>query len=1101
MVLPIGHTGDVNYARFSPDGKRIVTASNDQTVKIWDAATGSLLVDLKLRSLNFAKLSPDGKKIVTVPFDDTAKIWDAETGKLLTNLIMGHGIGIEDAAFSPDGKKVVISTQKGNIKIWDSQEGQLLIDFKGHPGDVIFPYAEFSPDGKKILAAANGEKIKIWDAESGESLMHFQPDNDEYYSAHFLPGGKSIVTISYKNHAIKTWDAETGNPLTAWEVRDNPIKDVQISPNGKIIFTILSDSTAKIWDWLTGTLLADLKGHAGDISSAEFSPDNRKIVTASIDNRSAKIWNAETGKPIAELIGHSDEVYLARFSRDGKKIVTGSRDNTAKIWDAETGKVIIDLKGHTKAVDVVHFSPDGKKIITNYREWASEVTWDAETGERLPKKNESVFDTYLMQFSPDKKKMLLICKDTVKIFDFEKGKFAVNLTEDVGTAISARFSLDGKKVFTLSKGGTAIAAWDAETGKRLLYLDGIRPLDLAQFSLDGKKIVIILRDSVKISDVETGKILVFLHGHTNKVIFAQFSPDGKKIGTSSYQSVQIWDSETGKLLADLKQDAGGWIKSTRFSPDGHKLVTTSSDITAKVWNGKTGTVSDLKGHTGNVYYAEFSPDEKTIVTASTDNTCKIWNAETYRLIYTFFAVDSTDYFSQVPGGYYMCTPNAAKLLHYVTKNLEVITFDQLDIKYNRPDKVLEAIGCPDTALIHSYYRAYEKRIKKLGIDTTQFKSGYSVPKSDFLNRDQIEQEPEQKNDQLSLHISGSDSTYHLDRFNVWVNQVPVYGIRGVSLKNRNKSNLDTTVTITLSQGDNRIETSVTDANGTESYHMPLYVKYNPDKPVDSLMHFVGIGINNFADKNYSLNWSVKDIHDLADKFKERYKDKCTIDTLFNENVTKDSVIALKKKLLKSNVNDKVVLAYSGHGLLSKDYDYYLSTYNVNFKDPAKNGLPYDALENLLDSIPARKKLMLIDACHSGELDKDEMNRYTQTADERKKNGVKDEGHKGAEVGLVEKPGLSMQSSYELMKQLFVNVGKSTGATIISAAGGVQYALEKNDLRNGVFTYSILENMQKNPHVTISALKQYVNKRVTELTAGMQVPTTRNETDVVDWEVW
>jgi hypothetical protein len=449
----------------------------------------------------------------------------------------------------------------------------------------------------------------------------------------------------------------------------------------------------------------------------------------------------------------------------------------------------------------------------------------------------------------------------------------------------------------------------------------------------------------------------------------------------------------------------------------------------------------------------------------------------------------------------MATQNAAKLLHYVTKNLEVITFDQLDIKYNRPDKVLEAIGCPDTALIHAYHRAYEKRIKKLGIDTAAFKSGYSVPKSDFLNRDQIEQKREQKQDQLGLHISGSDSTYNLDRFNVWVNQVPVYGIRGISLKNRNKGTLDTTVMISLSQGDNRIETSVTDINGTESYHIPLYVKYVPDKPVDTLIHFVGIGINKFNDKSHNLSWSVKDIRDLALKFKGKYGSKCIIDTLFDENVTNSNVTNLKKVLLKTGVNDKVVLAYSGHGLLSKDYDYFLSTYNVDFKDPAKDGLPYDALENLLDSIPARKKLMLIDACHSGELDKDEMNRYTQTAIDRKKNGVTDLGHKGGDVEVTEKSGMSMASSFELMKQLFVNVGKSTGATIISAAGGVQYALEKNDLKNGVFTYSILENMQQNPHINLSALKQYVNKRVTELTAGMQVPTTRNETDVVDWQVW
>ena len=95
----------------------------------------------------------------------------------------------------------------------------------------------------------------------------------------------------------------------------------------------------------------------------------------------------------------------------------------------------------------------------------------------------------------------------------------------------------------------------------------------------------------------------------------------------------------------------------------------------------------------------------------------------------------------------------------------------------------------------------------------------------------------------------------------------------------------------------------------------------------------------------------------------------------------------------------------------------------------------------------------------------------------------------------------MKNSFELMQQLFLNVGRSTGATVISAAGGMQFALEQNDLRNGVFTYSILEYMQQHPHATVSSLKQRVQKRVTELTMGLQVPTTRNETTAVDWEVW
>ena len=170
-----------------------------------------------------------------------------------------------------------------------------------------------------------------------------------------------------------------------------------------------------------------------------------------------------------------------------------------------------------------------------------------------------------------------------------------------------------------------------------------------------------------------------------------------------------------------------------------------------------------------------------------------------------------------------------------------------------------------------------------------------------------------------------------------------------------------------------METSITDVNGIESYRQPLFVKYVSQKPTTAKTYFIGLGINRFSDSIHNLNWSVKDIRDLANKFASK---GAVIDTLFDEGVTIENVLQLKKKLLLTGEEDKVIIAYSGHGLLSSDYDYFLSTYAVNFNQPQISGLPYEELENLLDGIKARKKLLLIDACHSGEVDKEEMKNYS-----------------------------------------------------------------------------------------------------------------------------
>ncbi|MBP6688075.1 MAG: caspase family protein, partial [Lacibacter sp.] len=222
-------------------------------------------------------------------------------------------------------------------------------------------------------------------------------------------------------------------------------------------------------------------------------------------------------------------------------------------------------------------------------------------------------------------------------------------------------------------------------------------------------------------------------------------------------------------------------------------------------------------------------------------------------------------------------------------------------------------------------------------------------------------------------------------------------------------------------------------------------------------------------------------------------------TLFDANFKLSNVQSLKQTLLKTNINDKVIIAYSGHGLLSKQYDYYLSSYTVNFKNPEENGIAYEEIENLLDNIPARKKLLLLDACHSGEVDKDEMLAIQQAKSKQGSKGLI--MNRGSEDEIIETKTVGLQNSFELMQSLFVNVGKGTGSTIISAAGGVQFAQERDDLENGVFTFSLLEALSQNPTIKVSELKQYVGWRVEELTKGLQKPTTRNELKDFDWTVW
>ena len=194
----------VAFASFSPDGKRIVSASWD--VRIWDAETGQCLHKLEGHT-NFVwsvSFSPDSKRIVSASFDKTIRIWDAQTGQCLREL-KGHYFWIYSAFFSPDGKKIVSGSGDRNIRIWDAETGQCLQTWGGGIGsNIALLIASYSPDGKRIIAAA-GNTISILDAQTGQIIQKLEEHTGEVISAFFSPDGKRIVSASADN-TIKIWD-------------------------------------------------------------------------------------------------------------------------------------------------------------------------------------------------------------------------------------------------------------------------------------------------------------------------------------------------------------------------------------------------------------------------------------------------------------------------------------------------------------------------------------------------------------------------------------------------------------------------------------------------------------------------------------------------------------------------------------------------------------------------------------------------------------------------------------------------------------------------------------------------------------------------------
>ena len=191
----------------------------------------------------------------------------------------------------------------------------------------------------------------------------------------------------------------------------------------------------------------------------------------------------------------------------------------------------------------------------------------------------------------------------------------------------------------------------------------------------------------------------------------------------------------------------------------------------------------------------------------------------------------------------------------------------------------------------------------------------------------------------------------------------------------------------------------------------------------------------------------------------------------------------------------VIIFLAGHGLLDEEYEFYFATYDCDFDDPARYGLSYDELDSMLYLIPSRKVLLMIDACHSGEVDVDLMSKSTAVPSYTDVSVSVSSQFRGAKVRR--EPQVGLRNSIDYMKQLFVSMNYGTGAQVISAASGEGYALESDKWNNGLFTYAFLNalndseaDLNKNRKLEVSELRSYVSEKVAELSNGKQLPTAR-----------
>ncbi len=429
------------------------------------------------------------------------------------------------------------------------------------------------------------------------------------------------------------------------------------------------------------------------------------------------------------------------------------------------------------------------------------------------------------------------------------------------------------------------------------------------------------------------------------------------------------------------------------------------------------------------------------------------------------------------------------------------SFEQFDLIFNRPDIVLERLGYSSDNIIKAFRSAYHKRLQKMNFTEDMLKPDFHIPDLAITNMEEISLNTSEP--LVTLEINMKDEIYLLDRINVWINDVPIYGTNGIDLRKENSQLIKKEIQVELASGANKVQVSVLNQAGAESYKETIFINYTNILASKPSLYLISIGVSDYENNQYNLKYAGKDASDIKELFQKNSNatfEKIHVKTLLNEEVTRQNIMGLKSFLQNAQRDDIVIISFAGHGILDTSYNYYLATNDLDFNNPSIKGLPYEELESLLDGVVPLKKILLIDACHSGEIDKELVVEATKKNVSMKKVG------RGAEAEYVLNEEQVISS--DLYKELFNDLRRGTGATVISASGGLDVAYESSEYQNGLFTYCLLHGLQsmkadlnKDGQIMLSELQSFLYENVVSLSKGTQRPTSRIENLSLDFRVW
>jgi WD40 repeat protein len=1033
-------------------------------------------------AINHVKYAPDGRSIYSASDDNSIKMWDVKTG-IDINTFDAHEAGVNCLELSKDGSMLISGDKEGKILIWDANTGELKKTINGHDGPVNA--IKFTNGEKNILTGGDDKMLKEWTME-GDTIRTIKGFKTSVKAIGISPDGKRLISGGYKSNGVEMLlvDLEKG------KIIDDAMNHVKGAKAAK------AWSTAIMTPFAVGMNIA--KGNVGkdiatfyimNFTNIEFTNDGKKVLISQnvyLTLMAAKGEEEESGTSSISIIELSED--RNQFGEVSKPIRwTSNHPRAVAMFNHDQTKVIVNEKFGIKVYDIENadFPEEGNKEATQY---IPPVVKEIKVNN---------LNLNSLAMSPDYRTVVTAdAGRKIKLWDYQSGRKIRDLQGFVQPALALDIMPDGKHILVGSLDRN-ITMWDITTGRMVREFGRSSDVSSIDISANGKSFLTAAKGTefFKLWNFRTGRQTRSFLEAKKETVWVKFTDDKDLVYAATEDgAVKTWSIQEVKVKKKLKSvdylsledkyDQGGY----HVTLNGYELVV-----------NKDGAAYFSDTHKRKITDAVFTPDSKYLIATNENGEISMYDLAKKEKTISMALIGENDYISYTKDYYYTSSKGAAKGIAFKTEN-KVLSFEQFELKYNRPDIITERIGYAPQKLADSYKAAYDKRLKRLGFNESDLGTSFELPEVTF-DFDNIPFETDQRN--FSIEISAKDKNYALKKIQVYANDVPIYGSQGILLDG-GAMDIARTLSFELVTGLNEIKITATNIKGQESIPEVFEIQYTAPYGKPNL-YVVGIGISEYQQSSYNLAFAAKDATDMINTLSgSSAYEQVFSKLLINGDATDTNILDIRDFVAQAKVDDVVAIFIAGHGVLDSKYNYYFATNNIDFSNPANGGLAYDQIESLIDGIASRNKLLLMDTCHSGELDEDDVETVTATA---KKSGSVSFRSAGDIVKLKEN-SFGLQNTLELSKSLFGDMKKGTGATVISAAGGTEFAAEGINSQNGLFTASFIEGIQtrradwnRNREYTVSEMRTFVSEQVIKKSKGAQVPTSREENIKNDFRIF